>query len=220
MELRVAHRSGQRCYGQQIVTCVLKKPEVYVTGLTGVLLPAGDGAWAGRSRLARYVALGLVGLGLPWAVSAQVSSKQAGAGEAGATVSWAPSPVTVSRNARRAVINLRGSIREGWHVYALKQSPTGPTPLIVSVEKNDVALADGSPAGNRPTVAYDPAFRSVTPYYIGTINLTVSVRLRAGLTPGRQLVPINVRYQSCDGRTCAPPKTVRLSAPVDIRAES
>ncbi len=140
--------------------------------------------------------------------------------DSSATVSWTVAPTTVAKRTRRVAIALEGTIRDGWHVYGLKQSANGPNPLVIAVEKNDVGLADGGAAGSPPTVAFEPAFGFVTPFYARTLSLTVPVRLRSGLATGRQVIPVAVRYQSCDGRTCLPPKTVHLSAPIDVQAGS
>ena len=138
----------------------------------------------------------------------------------GATVSWSADPVTAARGETHAVINLRGSIREGWHVYALRQSATGPTPLVVAIERNDVARQDGRLAESVPTIAFEPAYGFATPYYIRDVTISVPVRLRERLAAGRQTVPVSLRYQSCDGRTCEPPKTIRVAAQIDIKASS
>ena len=35
---------------------------------------------------------------------------------------------------------------------------------------------------------------------------------------GPQQIPISVRFQTCNGHICQPPKTVKLSVPVTVRA--
>lgn len=142
------------------------------------------------------------------------------AADSGDPVTWTLDPVAVSGKAGRAVVNLRGTIREGWHVYALKQAATGPTPLVVSVEQNVAATAAGAPVGSKPVVANDPAFGFVTPFYVRSVNVAVPVRLRPNLAPGQHAIPISVRYQSCDGRICVPPKTVHLTVPITIPAKA
>lgn len=151
---------------------------------------------------------------------AQAPREQPSTEGGNATVSWTVAPVAAAKRGRRIVLTVRGSIREGWHVYGLEQKATGPTPLVVAVERNDVALADGNAWGNAPTVAFEPAFGFATPFYARSVSLAVPVRLRPGLAPGRRLVPVSIRYQSCDGLVCLPPRTLHLTVPVDIRADS
>lgn len=136
--------------------------------------------------------------------------------DAGDTVVWSSASTGGARSGHRAVLTIRGAIRDGWHIYGIKQSANGPTPLLVTVEPNDVARGDGRVAASAPTLAFDRAFGFVTPTHARDISLTVPVRVRAGQGPGHRQVPIGIRYQSCDGRVCLPPRTVHVAAPVEI----
>ena len=146
------------------------------------------------------ISLGL----LPHAVFSQPQAAQ------GDTVTWTVQSSDVARNGK-ATLTLNGHVREGWHVYALQQSPEGPTPLLVTLDANTSAKADGAVTGSPPTTIHDPAFGIDTQFYESAFSLTVPVRL--GSRPaGRQSIPLSVRFQTCNGRVCQPPKTVHLSA--------
>jgi hypothetical protein len=131
-------------------------------------------------------------------------------------VSWTVQPQDIAAP-DRATLTLHGSVVHGWHVYSLKQAPEGPTPLVVSVVTNDVATANGAPTGSAPVKFHDPAFNLETQFYSGDFTLTVPVRFRprAG---SAQAVPVDVRFQTCNGRICEPPKTVHLFVPVNLPA--
>ena len=47
--------------------------------------------------------------------------------------------------------------------------------------------------------------------------LKTPVRIAPKAAAGRQLIPVSVRFQTCNGQICHPPKTVRLSIPVTVR---
>lgn len=130
------------------------------------------------------------------------------------TVSWSVVPISLSGKSGRAVVQLRGAVRDGWHVYALKQYENGPTPLRVAVEPNLVAQPAGAAAGSTPIVARDAAFNLDTAYYAGNFTISLPVRIKAGALAGRQSIPISVRFQTCNGQTCQPPKTLHLTADV------
>jgi hypothetical protein len=148
----------------------------------------------------------LLGLSLQGAL-AQPSAAQ------GDTVTWTVQSSDVAKNGK-ATLTLNGAVREGWHVYSLKQLPDGPTPLLVMLDANDVAKADGAPAGSAPTKIHDPAFGLDTQFYESAFSLKVPVRLGAHAA-GQQSVPLSVRFQTCNGRVCQPPKTVHLSASIN-----
>jgi len=134
-----------------------------------------------------------------------------------ATVSWTV-PVQTVKKAGQATLTLHGQVVPGWHVYGLKQLPDGPTPLLVTVADNAVAKADGAPTGSAPTKFHDPDFGLETQFYASDFTLTVPVRLKPGAGAGPRQIPVDVRFQTCNGRICQPPKTVRLLAPVTLQA--
>jgi len=136
------------------------------------------------------------------------------------TVTWTATPqgALAVKPGNRVVLNLRGAVVQGWHVYGFKQLPTGPTSLQVTVDANAIAKADGAPAGSAPQKVLDRAFNVVTPYYDKDFTLTAPVRIGSRVAPGPQVIPVSVRFQTCNNEVCQPPKTVRLSVPVNVQA--
>ena len=135
------------------------------------------------------------------------------------TVAWtltAPSADSVKPGAR-VVLKLQGVVLDGWHVYALKQLPGGPTPLRVALDPSDVAASAGAPAGSPTIKVRDPSFNLDTEYYSKPFSVTVPVRIGAKAAAGKQSIPVSVRFQTCNGEICHPPKTVKLSAPVTVQ---
>jgi DsbC/DsbD-like thiol-disulfide interchange protein len=152
----------------------------------------------------------------PSAASAQQAGKNAS--DASGTVQWTAAPLSLGKLPRdgRVTVVLRGAVKEGWHVYALKQPENGPTPLVVALEPNDFAKPAGAAQASPPAVAHDPSFNLDLPYYGGAFTVSLPLRLRGkGL---RFALPVSVRFQTCNGRICQPPKTVHLSVPVEIGA--
>jgi hypothetical protein len=161
------------------------------------------------------VAIGAMGAGGAFAQPGPAN------GPAGDTVAWTvstPDGDGVKRGGR-VLLTLHGAVRPGWHVYGLDQAPTGPTPLQITVEPSEVAKADGAPKGSAPVKKRDPAFGLDTAFYAEAFTVTAPVRIVAQAAAGRQQIPVRVRFQTCNGDICQPPKTVRLSAPVNIRAD-
>jgi Disulphide bond corrector protein DsbC len=157
----------------------------------------------------KIVSLAVVGLALRGAALAQAP---------GDIVSWtvSVSSADTAKPGDRLELTVRGAVEDGWHLYASEQLPGGPIPLRVTVEPG-VAAADGAPAGSQPTKVYDPSFRLETRYYSGAFTLTAPVRVGSDAAPGPQQIPVSVRFQTCNGKICHPPKTVRLSAPINVR---
>ena len=133
------------------------------------------------------------------------------------TVSWTAEPLALSPKAGPATLILHGSVIPGWHVYSLKQAPEGPTPLLVTVTPNDVATARGAVTGTPPAKIHDPAFNLETQFYAGAFTVTVPVRVKAHAA-GDQVIPVDVRFQTCNGKVCQPPRTVRLTTTITRKA--
>ena len=137
-----------------------------------------------------------------------------------ATASFSAAPLVLDKLPRggRVAVVLRGAVKDGWHVYALKQPENGPTPLVVSLEANVFAQPAGAPQGSAPLVAHDGSFNLDLPFYARTFTVTVPVRLNGRRAAGRFALPVSVRFQTCNGQVCQPPKTLHLLVPVEVGA--
>src|SRR6185437_3812712 len=92
------------------------------------------------------------------------------------TVAWTAS-VAPQGKPGNATLTLHADVQKGWHVYALKQLPGGPTPLLVKVEANDVASAAGEATGSAPTKIHDPDFNLDTEFYARAFSVSMPLRL-------------------------------------------
>jgi hypothetical protein len=163
----------------------------------------------------RVVRLILLGLALP-----DVTAAQQPVGIPAETVTWTSSVQSgdAAQRGGKLTLALHGSVLDSWHVYSLYQLPNGPIPLRVALDSGDIATADGQVVESTPTKARDEAFGFETQFYSKAFTVTLPVRLGANVSPGRQVIPLSVRFQTCNGRICQPPKTVRLSVPVTVKA--
>ncbi len=134
------------------------------------------------------------------------------------TVQWSASVTskTAVRHGTEATLVLSAEVLDGWHVYALTQPPGGPTALRVALDENAIARAAGRPSGSTPEKKYDPSFDLETQFYAGSFTLYLPVRLKEHAAAGWQSIPVSVRFQTCNGRECQPPRTVHLSASVEV----
>jgi hypothetical protein len=133
------------------------------------------------------------------------------------TVQWAASllsPAAVTHGSDATVV-LSAVVQDGWHVYARKQRPGGPTALRVTLDDNDVARVAGVPSGTTPEKRHDPSFDLETQFYSHSFVLRLPVRVKQPAA-GRQLIPVSVLFQTCSDRECQPPRTIRLAVPIDV----
>ncbi|HEV7693686.1 MAG TPA: protein-disulfide reductase DsbD domain-containing protein [Hyphomonadaceae bacterium] len=189
-------------------------------GLTGGGMHSFQNTAQDTARGIRGIGVGCVSL----AAAALLGLALHGAAQAQApggadVVSWTASAQSADnvKAGSRIDVTLRGVLEDGWHVYGLEQPKTGPIPLRVTVDQGDVAAADGALAASAPEKIYDPSFKLETLSYSKPFTLTAPVRISPEAPSGSQQIAVSVRFQTCNGKTCHPPKTVRLSVPINVR---
>ncbi len=137
----------------------------------------------------------------------------------------AQSPVSLSMSIKPAKAKagekisaqINVAIGGGWHVYSLTQGAGGPNPTRITITDGAVKAA-GAARGSAPKKEMDANFGIVTETYTGSATLTIPLVVDAAAAPGAQTVEANVRYQACNDSVCLPPKTIKVSAPVEIIA--
>ena len=140
-------------------------------------------------------------------------------------VSKAQNPVSLSMSVKPAKVKagdkltaqITASIGGGWHMYSVTQGAGGPVPTRITIA-DGVIKAAGGVRGSGVKREMDPNFQIVTETYSGSASFTVPLVVDSAAQPGTQTVTANVRYQVCNDTTCLPPKTVKVSAPVEIIA--
>lgn len=157
-------------------------------------------------------------LAIPAAFGLAISGAMAQPSGLPDTVAWTVSQDT-AKPGDKITLALHGTVLDGWHVYSLKQLPLGPNPFHVALEGGDIAVTDGAPAESKAIRAKDAAFGFETQYYEKAFTVTLPVRLSKGAAAGQHAIPVSVRFQTCNGQICQPPKTVHLSAPVTVKVD-
>jgi len=138
------------------------------------------------------------------------------------TVQWAASVISTSavNHGGNATLEVSARVQKGWHVYALTQSPGGPTALRITVDDNDVAQIAGTPYGTTPEKKHDPSFDLETRFYTRAFALHLPLHVTPQPTTGSQVIPVSVHFQTCSDRECLPPTTVHLSVTVGAHPDA
>lgn len=160
----------------------------------------------------------LIGLAIHAAAASQTPAKPKTPFGAD-TVAWSvAAPQGEVKPGASIKLAVKGAVVEGWHIYALEQGSRGPIPLSIDIDKNTVATADGALIAAPPVKAHDKSFGFETQYYDKDFTVEVPVQIDARSATGAQEIPVSVYFQSCNGKVCHPPKSVTLSAPVNVKA--
>jgi thiol:disulfide interchange protein DsbD len=113
--------------------------------------------------------------------------------------------------------HITASITGGWHIYSVNQGAGGPIPTRITIA-DGVIKGAGAVRGSAAKREMDTNFGIITETYSGSASFSVPLVVDSSAQPGTQTVQASVRYQVCNDTTCLPPKTVKVSAPVEIVA--
>jgi thiol:disulfide interchange protein DsbD len=116
----------------------------------------------------------------------------------------------------KASAALKATVKDGWHVYALSQGPGGPTPLSIKLAENPSLAVAGEATSTKPETLYDKNFDMQTEFYEHAIAINLPLMVKASSPLGAQEATLDVRFQTCNERTCLPPTTVHLALNVQI----
>jgi len=113
-------------------------------------------------------------------------------------------------NAREAVVLLKATIDDGWHIYSVNQEDGGPvkTSFKFTASKNYVLL--GNVTEPKPKVAFEKAFGIDVKTFTQSVVFQQKVRLKSG----ECIVAGSLEYMVCNDHRCLPPETVQFSIPV------
>jgi DsbC/DsbD-like thiol-disulfide interchange protein len=113
-------------------------------------------------------------------------------------------------------VELDAKLEDGWHVYGLEQVAGGPTPLQVTLDENDVVQIVGLISGSVPVKKHDSSFDLDTQFYSHAFVVRLPLRVKPHSSIGKQAIPVTIRFQACNDRTCLPPRTVHISVPFEV----
>jgi len=113
-------------------------------------------------------------------------------------------------------IQLNAKIDEGWHLYAIDQEEGGPIPTRILMPAEQNFEQAGGIESSEPKTAMDPNFNMMTHFYEEQASFVIPVQAAANAAAGKTEVKVNVSFQTCNDELCLPPKTVKLSVPLNV----
>ena len=101
----------------------------------------------------------------------------------------------------QAVVELKITIPEGWHLWSLDPGP-GPLPMKIEVQDGPIEFM-GPWRGDAPKRKYDRGFeRELTQYEGEPVRLNRAVRLKPDTAPGTYETSVLVKAQICTDKQC------------------
>jgi hypothetical protein len=84
------------------------------------------------------------------------------------------------------------------------------------LDENGTAQAVGAASGTAPVKKHDSSFDLDTEVYSHLFSIHLPVQVKQHAAAGDQFVPVSVRFQACNDRTCLPPRIVHLTVLVEV----
>lgn len=122
--------------------------------------------------------------------------------------------MTIRRGAT-ADVHLSLTVRTGFHVNSNKPDEAYLIPLRLTWNSGAIeAMNTVYPRPSHEKYSFSAKPLSV---YTGRIDLVTKFRAGADAPAGPAMLTGRLRYQACNDRACFPPKTVEVTAPVQVQ---
>jgi hypothetical protein len=123
-------------------------------------------------------------------------------------VSWSYKATKINKT--EAIIYLKATIEDDWHLYSQNVKPGGPSKTVFTFAKSKDYSLIGQTTEPKPIIKYEKVFKMDIGYFQDEVVFQQKVKLTKGTT----VVKGTVNFQLCDDKSCLPPTDVTFSIPV------
>jgi DsbC/DsbD-like thiol-disulfide interchange protein len=117
---------------------------------------------------------------------------------------------------QKITVALTADIDSGWHVYAFPQPPDSPVIATdITVPDGQALALSGEIKPPKAESQMDPTVGKETTLYKNSVTFDLPLKV-ARKAQGKQNLEVDIRYQACNNRMCLPPRTDKVTVPVDI----
>lgn len=113
-------------------------------------------------------------------------------------------------NKDEAVIFMKATIDNGWHIYSQHVEEGGPIKTSFAFTPSGDFTLTGKTAEPKPKVKYEEVFKMDVGYFDKEVVFQQKVKLKKGQTT----VKGSVEYMACDAERCLPPDEVSFTVAV------
>lgn len=125
-------------------------------------------------------------------------------------------PVKWSYAAKRissteAVVFLRATIADGWHIYSQDVKDGGPIKTSFTFTPSKEFSLVGKATEPTPITKYEKSFSMNVSYFEKSVTFQQKIKLKS---PNASVVKGQLEYMTCNDRKCLPPEDVDFSIPL------
>jgi hypothetical protein len=123
-------------------------------------------------------------------------------------VSWSYSAKRISKT--EAIISLRATIEDSWHIYSQNIKPGGPNKTIISFTPSKDFTLVGKTEEPKPITKFEKVFKMDVLYFENEVIFKQKIKLNKAATT----VKGKIDFMVCNDKQCLPPSDVTFSVPV------
>jgi len=114
-------------------------------------------------------------------------------------------------NSKEAVILLRATIQDGWHIYSQNVKDGGPIKTSFTFTPSKEYAVVGKPAEPTPITHYEDAFKMNVSYFEKTVTFQQKIKLKSDKVTA---IKGQLEYMTCNNKKCLPPEDVDFTIPL------
>lgn len=123
-------------------------------------------------------------------------------------VTWSYSQKKISNT--EAIVYLRATIQDGWHIYSQTVKPGGPIKTSVKFTPSKDFTKVGGTIEPKPLSKYEKVFDMNVGYFENQVIFQQKIKLNKPSTT----VTGSIEFMACDASRCLPPDEVKFSVVV------
>jgi len=123
-------------------------------------------------------------------------------------VTWSYAQKKISNT--EAIVYLKATIQDGWHIYSQNVKPGGPVKTTIKFTPSKEFAKIGTTVEPKPLSKFEKVFDMNVGYFVNQVVFQQKVKLNKPET----LVQGTIEFMVCDESRCLPPDEVKFSVQV------
>ncbi|MCX2482005.1 protein-disulfide reductase DsbD domain-containing protein [Pedobacter sp. MR2016-24] len=123
-------------------------------------------------------------------------------------VTWSYAQKKISKT--EAIVYLKATIQDGWHIYSQNVKPGGPVKTTIKFAPSKDFVKVGTTAEPKPLSKFEKVFDMNVGYFVKQVIFQQKIKLNKPET----LVKGTIEFMVCDESRCLPPDEVQFSVQV------
>ncbi|MNK06024.1 disulfide bond corrector protein DsbC [compost metagenome] len=114
-------------------------------------------------------------------------------------------------NSKEAIVYLKATIDNGWHIYSQNIAADGPTKTAFSFHPSKDYVLNGKTIEPKPISHFDRMFNMKIGYFEKTVIFQQKINIKS---KGKIAVKGKLEFGTCDDTQCLPPQEIEFNVAV------